>query len=89
MAHEDRIVAYSFNADIYCRECIADMFLLQTTGIPADAADAEDVLDQCAANRGINRADESTFDSGDFPKIISRSQVADEVCPRCHHPVDA
>lgn len=32
-------------------------------------ASAEDVLDQAAAYLGIDRIDESTFDSDDFPKI--------------------
>jgi hypothetical protein len=45
---------------------------------------AEDLLDQCAGAMAIDREDEYSFDSGDFPKVIFASSVEDgECCGRC------
>ncbi|WP_301851148.1 hypothetical protein [Rhodococcus pyridinivorans] len=37
----------------------------------------EDALDQIAASNGIDRMDERTFDTNDFPKVIFVDQLTD------------
>lgn len=62
-------VGYSFNAADYCLDCIAEMFKYT---FPRGLHDcAECVLDFAAKVASIaDRHDESSFDSGDFPKAI-------------------
>lgn len=66
-------VGYIYNADQYCLDCIVTMFV---GDYPADANGndgcqcAECVLDKAAEIRGIDRMDESSYDSSDFPKSI-------------------
>jgi hypothetical protein len=49
----------------------------------------EEALDFLAQRRGIDRYDEHTFDSGDFPKVIFRDQVTDDdVCGVCGEKLD-
>jgi len=44
---------------------------------------AEDNLTELAAAFGIDRMDEHSFDSGDFPKVIFSSSNEDESCDHC------
>ena len=85
------IAAYTFRADIWCRECVIEAL---PTG-PGEAFDGwaetgslrmatEDNLSELAYAFGINRADENTFDSYDFPKVIFASQLDGfEYCAGC------
>jgi len=92
--HATTIVGYTFNADTYHPSC-----LTLPTG-PDEAFDGwdladgvrmstEDNLNEIAYAFGINRADESSFDSGDFPKVIFACQVEsdDETCGACGAPL--
>ncbi len=69
------IVGYSFDAANYCD---GDCVLRAVPHIlPSDFdLPTEEALDRCAEAAGINRQDESSFDSGDFPKVIFASQVS-------------
>jgi len=74
------VVAYTFQADIHCPKCIGRMFG-PTFGKPT-----EDVLTMRARKLGVDRMDERTFDSGDFPKIIFSSDANNgghEHCGTC------
>lgn len=45
---------------------------------------AEENLSELAAAFGIDRMDESSYDSGDFPKVVFSDQLEDdETCDRC------
>lgn len=59
-------------------------------GIAAPAARdmlIEDALGQCAGAIGIDRADEHSFDSHEFPKDVFLDQVYDDdVCGGCRQP---
>ncbi len=47
-------------------------------------ADVETALDFIAKLQGIDRYDEATYDSEDFPKVVFRDQVEDDdVCGIC------
>lgn len=84
-------IGYTYSADNYCPDCIVEMF-----GATYDAINAEGVLDLVARARGIDRYDERSYDSGDFPKVIFHAhdvcnayegyepgQCGDR-CGRCH-----
>jgi len=78
MAHEAYSpVGYAYNADQFCLDCISEVI----TGPPGPNKDtyiqddgcncAECILDRIAMDRGIDRMDESSYDSSVFPKAIS------------------
>lgn len=91
------IVAYTFKADTYCPECIIGQL---PTG-EDEAFDGwglgngvylstEDNLSEIAYAFGIDREDEYSFDSGDFPKVVFSSQIEDdEYCGNCLREIDA
>lgn len=77
------IVGYTYAADNYCPDCIRDSFV--TLSGWEVGRTTEELLDHAADIRGIDRADEGSFDSGDFPKVILASMVeTDERCGACH-----
>ncbi len=85
------IVGYTFQAENYCSGCIIDQL---PTGpgqtydgwalAPGVSMPVEANLNEIAYAFGIDRNDETTFDSGDFPKVILSSMVEDtEYCGAC------
>lgn len=88
----DHIVGYTFSADLYCPPCVT--FVLPVGpgeafdgwGIADGASmDAEEFLDGIAQAFGIDRHDESSFDTDEFPKVVFADQVTlDDACGRCH-----
>ena len=65
------IVGYAYQADLVCPPCI--LVLVQKDR--AEHFDAEQGLDVAAKSLGINRENESSFDSDVFPKVIFGDQV--------------
>ena len=88
MAHATDIVGYTWQADLLCPTCVPKHF-------PYTGATAEEVLDNGATWEGVDRTDESSFDSstfGDwgepndlvFPKVVFRSMLdGTEACGDC------
>lgn len=86
--HATDIVGYTFAADNYHPEC-----LHLPTGegeaydgwAPCVPMTVEASLSGIAYAFGINRADEGSFDSADFPKVIFASMVEtdEETCGGC------
>ena len=77
------IPAYSFNADTYCRACILSVLDAEELMFHGDT-DPEESLDIVAEARGIDRYDERSFDSGDFPKVVFDYMLeGDEKCAKC------
>lgn len=73
----DEVVGYVYAADLHCYTCIG-----------GKDDDAERYLDQWATRLGIDRDDEYSFDTNDFPKPVYDYQVhdgcdADECWDRC------
>jgi hypothetical protein len=71
-------VGYDFNADSYCLNCIPTVIYQRGRGHGGTGTRpngecncTECRLDRIAIARGIDRYDERSFDSGDFPKHIS------------------
>lgn len=82
----DAIVGYDFNGDTYCPTHMIEELINRGMASPA-ARDMleEDVLDQIAGANGIDRQDEHSFDSNDFPKVILSVQVDEpEECAYGH-----
>lgn len=86
MAHATDIVAYSFNAELICPPCIAQAYR------GYQGTTAEEVLDNAANWEGVDRTDETTFDSSldmagitlVFPKVVFRDHlVEDDTCGKC------
>lgn len=83
------VVGYQFNSSLYCGRCaeraltLASIDLLLTQGqIINPALSFEQVLDVLAPVLGVNREDESSFDSSTFPKVVFADSVAssDQCC---------
>jgi len=83
------IVGYTFNADVYCPHHIiaalptgdGEPFDGWTTVVPMST---EDNLSEIAYAFQIDRMDESSFDYGDFPKVIFASDASeDDYCATC------
>jgi len=77
------IAGYTYNADIYCRMHIVPAIDGQAE-VPE--AEVEAKLDYLAKMLGIDRYDERSFDSGDFPKVIFESQACEEEHDVCGFP---
>jgi hypothetical protein len=97
--HATDIVGYTFNADTYCAEHIIDAL---PTG-EGEAFDGwalakgvtmstEDNLSEIAYAFQIDRMDESSYDSSEFPKVIFADSARNaeghpDHCAVCHRPL--
>jgi hypothetical protein len=82
----DDIAAYTYRADIYCPACLIEATIADGLAAPA-ARDmpTDDVLEQCAGALAIDRDDDTTYDTGEFPKPVFLDWLtSDEACTRCH-----
>lgn len=79
----DYYPGYTFKAENYCPDCIIPAM----SGVKEDIGyvwSVEGVLDQIAGFIRVDRQDENTFDSGDFPKVITEQILsADGGKSRC------
>lgn len=75
------IAAYTYRADLYCEACVVKL----VAGDPGFwTMNVEAALDDFAAAEKIDRYDERTFDSGDFPKVVFGTWLEeDEYCASC------
>jgi hypothetical protein len=83
----DEIAAYLYRADLHCPACVIEAMIARRDASPA-ARDmpTEAVFDQCAETLAIDRHDETSFDSSEFPKVVPRADVAEgDRCAACHH----
>jgi hypothetical protein len=78
----NQITGYTYKADNYCPTHIIDSLATYEGGMyegwelaPGAYVSAEDTLDEIAYAFHIDRLDEDTFDSGDFPKVILDHQA--------------
>lgn len=86
------IVAYTFKADIYCPDCITEVLptgegeafdgWALAEGAPVMSTEAN--LNEIAFAFGIDRENEYSFDSDEFPKVVFSSQIEEaENCGKC------
>lgn len=84
------IVGYAFQADTYCVDCTRDLAQAQTFAAGSatswgDCGSAEDILAEWAGLLGIDRHDETSYDSDEFPKVVFASMVeGNERCGGCY-----
>lgn len=89
-------LAYTYCADIFCPDCIVAVTLSGRPEIdPNDGTvfpqfgTVERDLDVIAGILGINRTDEHTFDSSEFPKVtFSQDDIAGQDCGACREPLE-
>lgn len=69
MKLHDKITGYVWRGDTYCKHCMKRQ--LKTAGlIQDDGRPLEDILDVAAWSLNLNRKDEWSFDSWNFPKVV-------------------
>lgn len=84
------IVGYTFTAENYCVDCtrgIAKQGAADegSATIWSDGGLVESILFEWALLMGIDRSQEDTFDSSEFPKrILKEHMEPGERCGRCH-----
>jgi hypothetical protein len=82
----DAVVGYSYRADQYCPECL-NREITPAGHNQVIGSSVEEMLDRLAEAAGIDRENEWSFDSGDFPKVILSYQVEGDPdtdrCGRC------
>lgn len=83
----DEITGYVFKAETFCPRCLkrkmyVDGFIDKTL----KSQSTEDMLDLLADDLKVNRNDEWTFDSDNFPKVIfkSDSELIPDFCNACN-----
>lgn len=94
----DAVVAYTYQADTFCPDCTVRMTFgaylasqgFNRLGIRAlqnfvvENIKEEKILDYLAERDLIDRYDEHSFDSQDFPKVVFESQLdTTEYCGEC------
>jgi hypothetical protein len=75
------IVGYTYKCENYMPAQLIEVLIAEGRAAPAARGmRAEDVLDQIVAAEALDldRMDEHSFDSGDFPKVIFESQITEE-----------
>jgi hypothetical protein len=79
MAHATDVVGHTYRADLYCSRCII-LELVKRAELSPAAYDLppSDVLKDAAEAHGIDWADERSFDSDEWPKVVFRSSLEDE-----------
>jgi hypothetical protein len=79
------IRGYQFAAADYCGECLPHVFAGSRAAIVAlfRGMNTEDVLDHYAQRAGVNRDDEHSFDSDDFPKTVTSDHNDECDCCNC------
>lgn len=82
----DKVVGYVYKADVYCEKCIRRKLRVENFITEKERAHkTEDFLDLISEEMGINRLDEHSFDSNEFPKVIFASDIELEIdfCSSC------
>ncbi len=81
------IVGYTYQSDNYCPVCVICALGLGEVTETVEHVDgsvevitSEQVLDLLAQLRRINRDDETSFDTSEFPKVITRLMVDADPC---------
>jgi hypothetical protein len=80
------IVGYSYKAETLCQGCILDkVSKARELFNISEYIDTEGALNAAAAMQHVDREDEKSYDSGDFPKVVFASQVESdgERCDSC------
>ena len=76
-----KIVAYTYDAETLCGECVVKALTFDDKLLHYST---EDALDALAKVMNIDRQDEYSFDSSEFPKVVFDTQIEEiELCDHC------
>jgi hypothetical protein len=79
---------YFYRGQVYGPECIGKLFMERRYVPGLDYNNAEAVLDHAARRRGINRHDQRSYSSRQFPHPLYLSDVSPaDRCVRCGRPL--
>ncbi|MFZ2527652.1 MAG: hypothetical protein WAX14_08365 [Rhodococcus sp. (in: high G+C Gram-positive bacteria)] len=79
MANAADIAGYTYKVENYSPAQLIEVLIAEGVASPgARGMAVEDVLDQIAGANAIDRYDERTFDSSEFPKVIFVSQLSED-----------
>ena len=88
-----QVAGYKFRGINYCNgDCIIEVLILAGVASPAarDSKDmVEDTLDYLADCMAINRKDQPTFNSYDFPKVLFLNHLRYISCGKCYKSIGA
>lgn len=74
--HSFDIAGYTYRAEQYTPKGLIERLIkFAAVPLPEGEITAESMLDQWAKAGGIDRQDETTFDSNEFPKVIFEDQA--------------
>ena len=74
-----RIAGYTYQAENFMPADLIEYMIGQGAASPAARSmTVEEALDQIAQANAIDRYDERSFDSGDFPKVIFEEQLTED-----------
>lgn len=82
----DKVVGYVWRAETFCPKCLRrKLFTEGKISMKEKSLPPEDLLDIKAEELGIDRNDEWSFDSDNFPKVIFATDVEfdDDICGSC------
>lgn len=82
MAHSTDIVAYTYKGDLWAPEYIVGQLTTNPGHVghgerPSESP-VEPHLDLLARIKGIDRHDESSYDSDEFPKVVFGDQLEED-----------
>lgn len=78
------IVGYTYNAEILCLDCAHRLARRSNPDpAPVESLSVEVEMNDWARNVGIDRDDEASYDSNDFPKVVFADSVEDDACGEC------
>lgn len=69
-----KIAAYFYGEQVVCPNCIREL-VVPFYRIADTGRSTESVLAEAASMAGIDRRDEASFNSRQFPKVIYRSEI--------------
>jgi hypothetical protein len=76
------VIGYVYQADTFCPDHIVEQ-IDGEAAVQDFAGSVESKLDYIATMFGIDRDEESSFDSGDFPKVILKFTGEENICGAC------
>ena len=76
-----RVAAYTYKAEMYCPDCAVVSFAKDHGTLISHPA--EEYFDQQAFIEGVDRTNESSFDSDSFPKVVFAIDLSHNDCGNC------
>jgi len=77
-------IAYMYQADFICPDCIVEMLEFRYGVFPVDEHNVDQAVAQIGSALGFDVNDEYTYDSDVFPKVLFDYDLTeDEVCGYC------